>query len=388
MLVSKAIQKGQIRAHYKENFVPLPTQTHAHGRQVFIQKSQLQRFKDTFARRETNFNLQYIYRQIWSLKGSGYLSSLFNQHSSMSRVLTFEGGNIKYAAFDGDIYIEDINITGPLSGSAKHPAGVYKINKDETGKDRWKPDENESTVNQIGHIKSKNLAVNGYSEGLQDAANYMPKFITHGFGEASLNRTYALFYVPTSNPIGGAFKTLVDSVDGKEMETAKKLSVVFEQLSQKQQELNLTVLGSGHYVFKSALKKACSKGVKLPNVTVYYANSTANLSGVDMYRRKAGMKLSEKPPLVNPASLQQQYLSGNILSAPEVAVRAKPSNTISTLWNTATSLPTSLSVSLLASLTVGSQRPLERDLIQNTGEAVQSGAKLVWSNVHKMMVKA
>jgi hypothetical protein len=306
----------------------------------------------------------------------------------MSKVLNFEGGSIRYASMDGNIYIEDITLTGPLGVDAKHPAGVYKIRKSSGRSDLWDLEKKDQKIEQLGHVQSKNLAISGYSRDLLDAANFIPKFITHGFGEQSLNKTYALFYVPTKGAISSAYKTLRDSVDGKELESAKKLAAVLEQLSKKQQELNLTVHGNGNYVFKSALKKVCSQGLKLPNVTVYYANSTANLSAVDLMRRKADMKLSDKPPLINPASLQQHYLSGNIVSGPAVAVRAKPSNTISTLYNTAISLPSSVTVSLLASLVVGSQRPLERDLIENAGQAVQGGAKLVWNSVHKMMVRA
>lgn len=388
MLVSNALKKGQIRAHYKENFVLLPMQEHRQGRQVYIQRDKLQRFNDTFARRATNFSLQYIFRQIWSLKSSGLLNSLFHQSSPMSKVLTFEGGSIRYAAMDGDIYIEEITITGPLGVDAKHPAGVYKVKRDEDDPGRWRAAKKDEKISEIGHVQSKNMAINGYSDGLDDAANYMPKFIIHGFGEGALTKTYALFYVPSKSVVSGAYATLRDSFGGKELESAKKLATVLEQVGKKQQSLNITVHGSGHYIFKSALKKVCSLGVKLPSVTVYYANSTANLSAVDVLRRKSEMKLNEKPPLINPASLQQQYFSGNIVSAPEISVRAKPSDAVSTIFNTAASLPTSVSTSLIASLVIGSQRPLERELIQNTGQAVQSGAKLVWNSVHKMMVRA
>ena len=388
MLVSDALKRGELRGHYSNNYVLLPTQQHSCGKKVFIHKDELGIYKKTFASKNKHFGLNYVVKQIWLLKGPGLLNSLFHHASPISRMLKFEGGQIRYAAMDGNIYIEEINITGPLGVDAKHPAGVYKIKKYTGGRNGWDPEMNgDEKVDQIGHVKTKNLAVNGYAENLRDAARYMPDFIEHGFGKNTLNNSYSLFYVPSTGMASSAYKSLSDNLHIKDLEAAKKLASVFEQLSSKNQELNLTVHGSGHYVFSSALKKLNKSNMKLPNITVYYANATTNLSAVDFQRRQAGMKLSEKPPLINSASLQQQYLSGNIVSAPLVAARAKPSDAISIAYNSLTSLPSSMSFSLVASLTLGSARSLEREVIENSGQALQQGAKLVWNSVHKMMVR-
>lgn len=388
MLVSKALQRGHIRAHYQENFVPLPMQEHNQGRRVLIHREELKRFNDTFKKRHTHFGLQYLYRQIWSLKNSGLLNSLFHESAPLSKLLMFEGGSICYAAMDGDIYIEKITVTGRLGVNAKHPAGVYKVRKQEESDHKWLPDIKNMFIEERGFIDCKNMAISGYAANLESAAGYMPKFIRHGFGETSLSNVYALFYSPPQGRVSGAYKALRDSLGGKELESAKKLATVLEQIAIKQQTLNITVHGYGHYVFKSALKKINARNLKLPNVTVYYANATANLSAVDTLRRKTQMTLTEKAPLINPASLQQKYFSGNFISAPEIAIRAKPGNAISIIVNGLSSLPFSASGSLIGFLAVGSHRQMESELIENNGQAVQSTAKLVWNSIHKIMVRS
>lgn len=344
-------------------------------------------FNDLFKKRSTNFNLCYVFKQLGLLKGPGFLQSLFHKSSAVSRVLPFEGGQIKYAAFEGSLYIDEIQITGPLGVDAKHPAGTYKVKKDQSDA-KWKPYEKSNKVNQVSHVDTKHLAINGNSSSLSDAADYMPVFIEHGFGEKSLNNTYSLFYTPTKNVANSAYKALSDDLNIKDLESAKKLASVFEQLSKKDQEVSLTVHGSGNYVFKSALKKLKQQNLKLPNVTVYYANSTANLESVDQERKQAGMKLHDKAPLINPVSLQQNYFSGNIISSPIIAARSTPKDKVSIAVNTFSSgLPKLHSPSFYIGLAAGSAPSLERKKIENIGQAAGASAQLVWDSVHKMMVR-
>ena len=398
MLVSNALISGNIRAHYSDNYVPLPGVDHSLGRRVFIQTAKLNQFETLFKKRSTNFNLCYVFKQLALLKGPGFLQSLFHKSSAVSRVLPFEGGQIKYAAFEGSLYVDEIQITGSLGVDSKHPAGVYKVKRSNSNEVDWEPDEKDHVVSQIGYVPTKNLAINGHSASLSDAANFMGKFIEHGFGAASINETYSLFYSPTQSAIGSAYKSLKDNIDIKELESAKKLAAVFEQLSGKNQEVNLTIHGSGHAVFRSALKKIKQQNIQLPNVTVYYANATTNLSTVDYQRRQAGMKLNEKAPLLNPLSLQQNYISGNIFSGPEVAARANPGDTISNGIKAGKALAamgavSSFSLGLgaitgLGSFAAGSLSGLQKQVIDSPEKAIQESAKLVWDSVHKMMVRA
>lgn len=388
MLVSDALTRGQIRQHYKDNFVPLPEQQHSHGRKVYINAAQLNRFNDSFKNKNSHFGLNYLYKQIWTLKGSGFLNSLFNSSNPMSRTMTFEGGEIVYAAVDGDIYIEEITITGALGVNGALPAGVYRVRK-VSGSDQWEPaGASEDKINEVGVVNTKHLAISGYSEDINDAASYMPAFIEHGFGKETLGSSYSLFYTPAQGALKGAFQSLCDDLGGKRIEAAKKLATVFEHYSGKKQELYVTVHGGGHNIFRSALKEITKKNVSLENVTAYYANATTNLQRVDRLRQKAKMKLCEKAPLINTSSLQQQFVSGNIVSAPVVAIKAKPEDAIAITFNSAAAAPLSISAKLATAVVLGSSRSLERKAITTAGHAVQEGTKLIWSNVHKMMVHA
>jgi len=194
---------------------------------------------------------------------------------------------------------------------------------------------------------------------------------------------------------------LKDELGLKELESAKKLASVFEQLSANKNEVNLTVHGSGHAVFRSALKKIKSRNLQLPNVTVYYANATTNLSVVDYQRRQAGMKLHDKAPLLNPLSFQQSYLSGNIVSGAEVAIRANPEDRISiglksgkqiaglgALAGGLGMLAAPSAIIGAASFGAGSMSGLNKQAIDSGEKAIQQAVKLIWDPIHKMMVKS
>jgi len=82
----------------------------------------------------------------------------------------------------------------------------------------------------------------------------------------------------------------------------------------------------GHAVFKRALQLALAEispadKTRLAKHKVFYANPTMNLSVIDRYRQQAGMQLAPQSPLMNNASLEQTWVTGNFISETHVSMR-------------------------------------------------------------------
>lgn len=399
-----------IDQHFEKNFVEITDPLNrSSGRQIFVAKEKFKAFSDIMGSRNRSFNNLYIYKQLVSLKGAGVLNGMFSRYTVLSRMLPIEGGQIIYGIWHGRIYITDIKIQLDYkfsSGSRDVPAGVYRIKKTNHLQKPWRPSEKNGLANQIDHLSTKHLAINGHCKDIGDAADYMPAFIQYGYGESTLRDTYSLFFNPSQGFVSGDWRALKDSSGIGGTQAAKKLAAVLIATAQKKIDVNLTVHESGHALLKEALRLVSrEQAVRLEQFTVFYANPTHNLELVDKWRSRTGMQLAKKQPLINTASAQQFLLTGNALSAPAVSFKANSPDRTASLYNAlgagaavygvhsiGQGLVGAASWGLgVAPLLLGVNRGLNKKVIDTAGKTVQEGLRsykrLVWDPVHKMMVK-
>lgn len=328
-----------IDQYFTSNFIEITDPLNrSSGKQVFVAKDKYKAFNDIMASRNKSFNNLYIYKQIASLKGSGVVNSLFSRFAALSRMLPIEGGQIIYCVWHGKVYITDIKIQLDYrytKGTRNIPAGAYRIKKFNDTENPWRLNKDDGIFRQAENINTKNLAINGHCEDINDAANYMPAFIQYGHGETTLKDTYTLFFNPSQGFVQGDWRSLRDSSGIAGTQAAKKLAAVLMTNAQKNMDINLTVHESGHALLKEALRIVNRDAqVKLDRFTVFYANPTHNLELVDQWRARTGMQLAEKRPLINTVSAQQFLLSGNVVSGPAVMFKAKNPDRVASMYNT------------------------------------------------------
>lgn len=393
--------KGNIDQYFKDQFEEIGEGS-SNGRRLFIAKNAKRQFNELLKRKDKSFSERYFYNQILSIKNVGYLNSQFSVISPITRRLRLEGGEIIYAVWHGSSYVTQINVTP--NNSDKINPGVYAVRKQTgKGKEVWEADTN----SELNHIQTKNLAINGYANGIQNAANFMPDLIKYGFGEIAIRDVYSLFYNPCSGNLSGEWRSFRDN-NGFSTQTAKKLADILALTAEKEKELNLTVHEDGHILLKSALRIVAKEGKSLENFTVFYANPTVNLQLIDRWRSKTGMKLASKAPLINIMSARQYLTSLNFFSDAIVTRRADPANVGIPVYNAiqtaittagiATASATFLGISAAAvgaaPFLLGQSRTLSQKVIDSSGKSVQEGVrhyagkakKLVWDPIHKMMV--
>lgn len=407
MLDSNLHLKGDIDSYFRANFEEVKELSPAIGRKIYVIKTEAKALAAIFRKRETHFGFLYFYNQILGLKNVGFLSSQFSSIAPMKKRLPLHGGEIIYIVWHSKVYISQINFFRDYDASEKRfAAGAYVVKKDK----EWDIVADSGRVTEVGYIKTNNLAVNGLCKGIDQAAKYMPDFIEYGFGKEALKNTYTLFYNPRSSMAGGEWRSLMDGM-GVSSGGAKKLAEALILSSQKNVEkgINLTVHDNGHSLLKSALKIACQRGEPLERFTVFYANPVNNVEIVDKWRKRSGMKLAAKAPLINTLSAGQYLASGNFISQPVVACRADPKNRVASLYNSglsalgmagAVSVGTDLVGAAgwafaVAPMLLGQSRALNQKVIDNRGKALQEGARhltqqtkrVVWDPVHKMLVR-
>ncbi len=392
-------------AYYTEaNFVELVDPSNrSTGVKIFVKKTEVTTYEKINENRDKDFNCSYVSKQIFSLKNSGLLNSHYNRSAPFSRMLSLEGGQLVYVHWRGSVYIEELRIQTDYKiekNKRTVAAGVYKAKLKEGKKNEWAVGEDE-TAKSLSQINTKNLAINGHCRDIGDAANFMPNFIRHGFGEGALNGTYTLFFNPSQGFVHGDWQALRDSSGISGTQASKKLAEVLSLTAAKNMEVNLTVHESGHALLKEALRVVCKDNIKLDQFTVFYANPTHNLELVDVWRKRTGMKLAAKPPLLNTCSPHQFMLTGNAISFPVVACQADSGNAVATVYNSVGSITSAAGLGAIASaagLTAGwvfavapyifgGGRSGNQEVIEGPGQAVQHGTKLVWNSVHKMMIK-
>ena len=407
--------KNNLNSYFSNNFVELEDpENRGAGRKIFISKAENAAYKKIINNRATDFNAYYIYKQIVSLKNMGYLNSLVSNISMSSRFLPIEGGEIHYSVWQSKIYISEIKIQldYKTSSTGNTSAGVYHVSRESASSERWK-----SSLEEQSSINETNLAINGKSNGITDAANYMPDFIKFGFQKSSLKNSYSLFYYPTQGCVKNGWRTFKDSSGiGGGTQAAKKLASVLALSNDK--NLNITVHGSGNSLFKQALKIVASENKSLDKMTVFYANSTETLTHVDHWRKKTKMNLAETPPLVSKLNIRQNLTSGNFIAQPIVSRAIKSSDSLGTKIKKTAGIGIDIaknvggivalgSVGAGVSGVVGWAIPVvsimvsqggkqnkevmasETDhLVEGAAHYANKAKKLVWDPVHKMMVKA
>ncbi|WP_020405196.1 hypothetical protein [Hahella ganghwensis] len=374
------------------------------GKKIYVSKNQLERYKNIFNGRDKDFNFSYLYKQITSLKNVGFMNSLLSRKSVLARMLPLEGGQLVYVVWKGEVYIEEIKIQADYKVEKNKrtvAAGVYKATQRE--ENRWAVGESAFSAPSLNVVNTKNLAINGHCEDINDAATYMPKFIRHGFGESALNGVYALFFNPCQGFANGDWQAIRDSSGISSTQASKKLAEVLAITAKKNMEVNLTVHESGHALLKEALRQVHKSSITLDQFTVFYANPTHNIELVDVWRRRTGMRLSPKPPLMNSYSPHQFLLTGNAISYAPVAYMANNKNAVSTVYNSTNSVLGAIGLKAVAGslglagaaswafaaapYLLGTGRSANQEVIETPGQAVEHGTKLVWNSMHKMMVK-
>src|SRR5690554_791994 len=399
-----------IDQHFEKHFVEITDPLNrSSGRQIFVAKEKFKAFSDIMGSRNRSFNNLYIYKQLASLKGAGVLNGMFSRYTVLSRMLPIEGGQIIYGIWHGRIYITDIKIQLDYKytkGARNIPAGVYRVKKLNDTENPWRPNKDDGTIKQVENISTKNFAINGHCEDINDAANFMPAFIQYGYGETTLKDAYTLFFNPSQGFIRGDWRAICDSAGIGSTQAAKKLAAVLVTTAQTKTDVNLTVHESGHALLKQALRIVNREPqVRLSQFTVFYANPTHNLELVDKWRAKTGMQLAKKPPLINAVSAHQFLLSGNAVSSAVVAFKAKSPDRVASLYNTlgaglgiygAHSIGQGLVGAAawgfgVAPLLLGANRNLNKQVVDTNGRAVQEGLrsykKLMWDPIHKMMTR-
>jgi len=213
------------------------------------------------------------------------------------------------------------------------PAGAYRVRRISKKKNHWVPDTNGNVAVQVNSINTKHLAISGHCSDIGDAANYTPKFIWHGHG-VELHETYTLFFNPSHGFFRNYWRSLCDSFGIGETLEAKKLATLLIEAAQRDRDINVTVYGSGHALFKEALRVVNRTAqVKLNRFTVFYAHPTHNLGLVDKWRARTGMQLVNKLPLITVADPRQFLLSGNLISATVLGFKVKSEDRWATLFD-------------------------------------------------------
>lgn len=160
----------------------------------------------------------------------------------------------------------------------------------------------------------------------------MPVFINHGYSDEKLTESsnYTLFYNPYNGFAESDWKSMQDStgiLGGSH--AARRLAASIELAHNNQKKLNWTVHERGTAIFKEALRQCSKNGLNVNGEqTVFYANPTVNVEKVDQFRRAVGMKVTDKPVLMNDFSLHQGLLAGNWVSELAVSWNATNENNL------------------------------------------------------------
>ena len=287
-----------------------------------------------------NFHLLSIYNRIFSLKNTGYFSSLRSRVQSQRYQLTFEGGEIRYHIHGGTIYIDHLvraTEAYELRRAEKTASGFYAVNwvgdnEFDPAKPKWKVGDACDSIAQTGVAHSGlHAAVNGEAADAQTAANIMPPHVDKGHklrpGELSA-AGFTFFYAPSSVGEDGAWQGVVSSQywarEGQKSarkarlataDLAHRLAAAIEQSGQH--KVNWTVHSSGMPVFLAALKLLVSRRVSLDSHSVHFSNAFSNMVAAGSLLEQTGMQAALGGLYaINPHSLRQTVSSGNMVGIP------------------------------------------------------------------------
>lgn len=297
------------------------------GMPVYARNSEYDAFKSLEKKSKADYNSLYFQNQIRSLNNRhGFLKSMVSKFKVQEHELALEGGSIKYEINSGKAFITDVLIDTRHRFKAKRPAaGLYSVSHDGSS---WSVDPKRRKTASSTHI-----AINGLCSKMQDAAKFMPAFIERGYKPEITQSTlqasgYELFYNPSHGQVKSGMRQVADARGiGGGTEAAHQLAALIEQQVAKGKTIDWTVHERGHAVFKRALKILSKKGLpsnvqsNFENQRVFYANPTMNLSDVDSIRKKMGFKLGPNPPLINPLSIEQTWVTGNAISETHISCR-------------------------------------------------------------------
>ncbi|WP_444993988.1 hypothetical protein [Aliikangiella sp. IMCC44359] len=300
---------------------------HVCGREIYYEESQANAIKEIQQGSANNFNMQYIMRQLNSLKGYGFMQSFFG-HNVQNRILPVEGATIHYDVVYSKIFIKRIEVQNEHIIRKRHdvPCGVYRVEK---AKDSWRTDtikngedDFSTQTTRLDARRSKHIAVNGFCRDIVDAAEFLPDLIEHGYqSEQPLGNQYHLFFNPVDSKARRLQKagwTQLSGVkkgrQGKAQAVSKLVQILREH---RETPLCWTLHESGIDVFKQALKQVLkTQPANLQNAsdfsahTVFYANPIHSLPLVDNVRKNANMNLSQQKALVNNFNARQLAASG------------------------------------------------------------------------------
>ncbi|WP_444997741.1 hypothetical protein [Aliikangiella sp. IMCC44359] len=305
---------------------------HVCGREIYYEESQAEAIKAIQRGLANNFNMQYIMRQLNSLKGHGFMQSFFG-HNVQNRILPVEGATIHYDVVYSKIFIKRIEVQNRHIIKRQHdaPCGVYRVEK---AKNSWivdtiknGEDEFAAQTTRLDARRSKHIAVNGFCDDITDAAEFLPDLIKHGYqSEQPLGNQYHLFFNPVDSKARRLQKagwTQLSGVKKGRQGQAQAVSKLVQILREhRETPLCWTLHESGIDVFKQALKQVLkTQPTNLQNAsdfsahTVFYANPIHSLPLADNVRENANMKLSQQKALVNGFNVRQLAAStGSSLS--------------------------------------------------------------------------
>lgn len=295
------------------------------GMPVYVTIQNYGFFNQIKKKSKNNYNCLYFINHLNSLNNRhGMVKSYVSKFKTSQYCLPLEGGEIKYTIDNGKLYITNIDMSFKKQGNKQRPAGLFDVSKLADG---LKIDTKElEKTNKI------NIAINGAFDDDSNLVKTLPKFIERGYKPVTTaveleTKGYNLFYNPCGYGLKSDMRQVFDS-SGTGTEAAMKLTALIEAEAKKGTELNWTVHEKGHALFKRALQNLTNSGRckgavqrNLAKHRVFYANPTMNLSLVDHYRKKAGMKLAPNHTLINNASIEQTWANFNFISETHISLR-------------------------------------------------------------------
>jgi hypothetical protein len=290
------------------------------GMRVFVRKSEESNYNRLRNEAKKDYHARYLFNELMSLNNRhGLTRSIVSRFRQDQCNLQLEGGFIDYSMLSGCVFVKDYGVT---HSRGEDKPGLYNV--DISGR---KP-----KLEPAKRISTQHIAVNGAFKDSIKAAEKLPEFIERGYKPETTQDTleqsgYSLFYNDCGPGIRSDFRQFFDTSNVRGgTEVAKKLAQLIQIEAKHDKETCWTLHEKGHAVFKRALQLALAEispadKTRLAKHKVFYANPTMNLSVIDRYRKQAGMQLAPQSPLMNNASLEQTWVTGNFISETHVSMR-------------------------------------------------------------------
>jgi len=290
------------------------------GMRVFVRKSEESNYNRLRNEAKKDYHARYLFNELMSLNNRhGLTRSIVSRFRQDQCNLQLEGGFIDYSMLSGCVFIKDYGVT---QLKEKNKPGLYYVDISQA----------DPQLQPRTRISTQHIAVNGAFENAKSSARKLPEFIERGYKPETTQGTleksgYSLFYNDCGPGIRSDFRQFFDTSNVRGgTEVAKKLAQLIQIEAKHDKETSWTLHEKGHAVFKRALQLALAEispadKARLAKHKVFYANPTMNLSAIDRYRQQAGMQLAPQPPLMNNASLEQTWVTGNFISETHVSMR-------------------------------------------------------------------